>query len=438
MMTTNTPPRDPARIGAALLSAALLIGATLLAFHLSVDLRRLQSLQTDLAELQDVRYGLLNAELWVDQIADILAHKIDSFEVTDANRPLVKRNIEILLDRLLVEVEHYLRRRNAAGDNWVERLQGSLRQGVQDLLLDFTELRARVPVYADAVIDELNRPATRAIIKQQLLQALDSAAAATLSQTDLTAFELILSRQGCTRAPACVDAMQAESAELRQRTVITAVWVTALITVLFALALGRRRTLPPETMALLTGATLVLLALGVWTPMIEVDARIDALRFQLMGEPITFTDQVLYFQSKSILDVVAVLADTSAADMILVAVLITLFSLVFPTAKVIAGYLYYFDFRGLRGNALVTFFALRSGKWSMADVLVVAMLMAYVGFNGLIANQLQSMAGASPSVEVITTNGTALQVGFYVFLAFVIASLVLSSMLEARLERRIS
>jgi hypothetical protein len=129
-----------------------------------------------------VRYGLLNAELWVDQIADILAHKIDTFEVTDANRPLVKRNIEIVLDRLMVEVEHYLRRRNAAGDNWVERLQGSLRQGVQDFLLDFTELRARVPVYADAVIDELNRPETRATIKQQLLQAIESAAAATFSR----------------------------------------------------------------------------------------------------------------------------------------------------------------------------------------------------------------------------------------------------------------
>jgi len=437
-MTTITPTRDYARIGTALASAALLVAAAVLAFQLSVDLRRLQSLQSDLAELQDVRYGLLNAELWVDQIAGILAHKIDTFEVTESNRPLVKRNIEIVLDRLMVEVEDYLRRRNAAGDNWVERLQGTLRQGVQDFVVDFTELRARVPVYADAVIDELNRPETRAAIKQELLEAIDGAAEATFSETDSTAFELILSRHACTQAPACVDAMHAESADLRQRTVVAAVWVAALVAVMFALALGRRRMLPPETMALLTAATLVLLAVGVWTPMIEVDARIEALHFQLMGEPITFTDQVLYFQSKSILDVVVVLADTGAADMLLVAVLITLFSLVFPTAKVIAGFLYYFDFRGLRSNALVSFFALRSGKWSMADVLVVAMLMAYVGFSGLIANQLKSVAGASSSVDVITTNGTALQVGFFMFLAFVLASLVLSSMLEARLDRRTS
>ena len=227
-MTTITPTRDYARIGTALASAALLVAAAVLAFQLSVDLRRLQSLQSDLAELQDVRYGLLNAELWVDQIAGILAHKIDTFEVTESNRPLVKRNIEIVLDRLMVEVEDYLRRRNAAGDNWVERLQGTLRQGVQDFVVDFTELRARVPVYADAVIDELNRPETRAAIKQELLEAIDGAAEATFSETDSTAFELILSRHACTQAPACVDAMHAESADLRQRTVVAAVWTTTI------------------------------------------------------------------------------------------------------------------------------------------------------------------------------------------------------------------
>jgi uncharacterized paraquat-inducible protein A len=124
--------------------------------------------------------------------------------------------------------------------------------------------------------------------------------------------------------------------------------------------------------------------------------------------------------------------------MILVAVLITLFSLVFPTAKVLAGFLYYFDLRGLRENPLVYFFALRSGKWSMADVLVVAMLMAYLGFSGLVANQLSTIARAGRGVDVITTNGTSLQLGFYMFLAFVLASLVLSSMLERRIGRRTS
>ena len=427
-----------ARLATALTAAALLLASILLSIPLWSDLRTLQRTQIDLAELQDVRYGLLNAERWVEEIATVIAHRIDTFEITDANRPLVKRNIELVLDRLLVEIERYTRRRNAAGDNWLERAQGALRQGVQDYLLDFTELRARVPVYADAVIDELNEPVTRDELKRQLLGALERAAEATFSSTDTSAFEAVLARHACGAAAVCVERLRGERDALTKQTLGSGLWVLLLVTALFGVSMLRRDTLPPEIMAMLTAGTLVLLAAGVWTPMIEVEARIAELRFELLGEPISFSDQVLYFQSKSILDVVAILLDTREADMILVAVLITLFSLVFPTAKVLAGFLYYFDLRGLRENPLVYFFALRSGKWSMADVLVVAMLMAYLGFSGLVANQLSTIARAGRGVDVITTNGTSLQLGFYMFLAFVLASLVLSSMLERRIGRRTS
>ncbi|MCF7983772.1 MAG: paraquat-inducible protein A [Thiohalocapsa sp.] len=423
-------------MAAAVAAAALLVAAAVLAFQLITELRELQRVRADAAELRDVRYGLLNAEIWVERISDVLARRIDNFEVTEANRPQVKRSIERVLDRLLVEMETYMRRRNAAGDNWVERFQGQLRQGVQDLLLDFNELRARVPAYADAVIDELNRPATRAEIKTQLLAAIDEAAGATFSKTNTAEFDRVLADRGCADAEQCLRLLGAEAAELERGSTRKGLWIALAVLLLFALSASRRQVLPPEQMAMLTAATLVLLAAGVWTPMIEVDARITELRFELLGEPITFTDQVLYFQSKSILDVVGVLTETGAADMIVVAVLITLFSLVFPAAKVIAGFLYYFDLRGLRANGAVYFFALRSGKWSMADVLVVAILMAYIGFSGLVANQLSSMAGASDNVDVITTNGTALQPGFFMFLGFVLASLVLSSLLEARTGRR--
>jgi hypothetical protein len=438
-MTSNTAIAwTRARLATALTAAALLLASILLSIPLWSDLRTLQRTQIDLAELQDVRYGLLNAERWVDEIATVIAHRIDTFEITDANRPLVKRNIELVLDRLLVEIERYTRRRNAAGDNWLERAQGALRQGVQDYLLDFTELRARVPVYADAVIDELNEPVTRDELKRQLLGALERAAEATFSSTDTSAFEAVLARHACGAAAACVERLRGERDALTKQTLGSGLWVLLLVTALFGVSMLRRDTLPPEIMAMLTAGTLVLLAAGVWTPMIEVEARIAELRFELLGEPISFSDQVLYFQSKSILDVVAILLDTREADMILVAVLITLFSLVFPTAKVLAGFLYYFDLRGLRENPLVYFFALRSGKWSMADVLVVAMLMAYLGFSGLVANQLSTIARAGRGVDVITTNGTSLQLGFYMFLAFVLASLVLSSMLERRIGRRTS
>jgi hypothetical protein len=427
-----------ARLAAALSLGTLLLAAVILSAQMILDLRRIQALETDLAELHDVRYGLLNAEVWVDRLADVLAHRIDTFQLTDQNRPALKRNIEIALDRILVEVEQYLRRRNASGDTLWARLSGAFRQGVQDFLVDFTELRAQVPAYADAILDEFNEPAARAQVKAQLLAALDSAAAATFTATDFTAYRAVLARHGCPDAAFCDTLLPAEAGALQDRARGFAICVLLAVAGMFFVAWRERPHLQPEIMAMLTAGTLVLLAGGVWTPMIDVAARISELRFEILGEPIVFTNQVLYFQTKSILDVVRVLLDTGAWDMVFVAVLITLFSLVFPALKVLSGFVYYFDWRGLRANTLVYFFALRSGKWSMADVLVVAMLMAYVGFSGLVESQLAAMAGSGRGVQVLTTNGTELRLGFYLFLAFVLASLVLSALLEARAGRRVS
>jgi len=427
-----------ARLAAALSLGALLLAAVLLSAQMILDLRRIQALETDLAELHDVRYGLLNAEVWVDRLAAVLAHQIDTFELTDENRPALKRNIEIALDRVLVEVEQYLRRRNATGDTLWERVSGAFRQGVQDFLVDFTELRAQVPAYADAILEELNRPEARAQLKKQLLAALESTAAATISATDFSAYEAVLARHGCSDAVACQPVLGAEADALDGRAKRFALGVLLAVAGMFFVAWRERPSLTPEVMAMLTAAALVLLAGGVLTPMIDVEARISELRFEILGEPVVFIDQVLYFQTKSILDVVRVLVDTGAWDMVFVAVLITLFSLVFPTLKVLAGFVYYFDWRELRTNTLVYFFALRSGKWSMADVLVVATLMAYVGFSGLVESQIAAMAGSSRGLDVLTTNGTELRLGFYLFLAFVLASLILSALLEARAGKRVS
>jgi hypothetical protein len=422
-------------LGLALWLALLLIG----------DLRDLQRDKSALAELRDVKYGLFNAELWVEQVGDILARKIDSFAITEDNRPALKHNLERILDRLLVEVEGYLQRRNQAGNNWLERVQGDLQQRVQDWLIDFKQLRARVPEYADQVLLELEQPQTKAELKAYLQRLLNQAATTSLAEVDVSAFNAILARYRCETGVICADQLNARILALERHSRWRAWLVIGLITGLFALSLFSRHpkgALLPETLAFLTLSVLILLAIGVLTPMLEIEARITELSFVLLDQPVRFTDQVLYFQSKSIMDVVTLLARAGQADMLLVAVLITLFSLVFPLLKVLASLLYYRhqreDQRGAgrasaRGGALVRFFALRSGKWSMADVLVVAVFMAYIGFDGLIESQLVALAGgsgAAAGLDVLTTNGTRLAIGFFMFLGFVLGSLVISSLLE--------
>lgn len=417
-----------------------------LAVHLIGELNRLKGLKTDLAEINNVRYGLLDADQWLTRVSAVLERRIASFELTEANRPQIKRAVEQALETLLTQVEQYLKRRNQqAGGSWLDQMKGAIQQGLQDMLVDFDALRRKVPEYADLVVEELAKPEARREIQAQLSAFLRQAADASFAKTDRSRLEELHARHGCGDPPTCTAALGARIAGLSQPLAKQMALLFVLVGTLFVVCLSPRSPAPSAAqlpgrarldryqLALLTGATLILLAGGVLTPMIEIEARITELRLQLLGEPVVFTDQVLYFQTKSVFDVVSILVRAGGADNLLVAVLIVLFSVVFPALKVIATYVYYYDFRGLRHSAPVHFFALRSAKWSMADVLVIAIFMAYIGFSGLVASQLGTLSRTAKAVEVLTTNGTALAQGFYLFLGFVLASLLLSSLLESRI-----
>lgn len=417
-----------------------------LAVHLIGELNRVKGLKTDLAQINNVRYGLLDADQWVTRLSEVLERRINEFELTDANRPQIKQAVEQVLDTLIVEVERYLRKRNQQnGGSWLDQIKGVFQQGLQDLLIDFDDLRSKVPQYADLVVEELSKPEAKREIKEQLLAFMQQAADSTFAKTDRSKLDALLALHGCTDADVCTVELDALIAQTQSPLNYQLGGLFALIAGLFLLCLSApplnatEGTAPPAhgfeqfTLLLLTGATLILLAGGILTPMIEIEARITELSLQIMGEPVVFTNQVLYFQTKSVFDVVSILARTGGADMILVAVLIVTFSVVFPLIKVIATYVYYYNLRGLRQTPLVHFFALRSGKWSMADVLVIAIFMAYIGFSGLIGSQLGALSKTAKAVEVLTTNGTTLAPGFFLFLAFVLASLLLSTVLEKRI-----
>jgi hypothetical protein len=93
---------------------------------------------------------------------------------------------------------------------------------------------------------------------------------------------------------------------------------------------------------------------------------------------------------------------------------------------------YYYNYCKARQYRLIQFFVEKSGKWSMADVLVVAIFMSYIGFNGIINSQLSSMSETSPNLELVTTNGTSLQPGYYLFLTYTILAMFLANFLKNR------
>ena len=65
------------------------------------------------------------------------------------------------------------------------------------------------------------------------------------------------------------------------------------------------------------------------------------------------------------------------------------------------------------------------GKWSMADVFVVALFMTYIGFYGLFNAQLQQLEQNKGGFAIETVNYTHLAPGALFFTAYCIMSIVL-------------
>jgi len=171
------------------------------------------------------------------------------------------------------------------------------------------------------------------------------------------------------------------------------------------------------------------LAGGVLTPMLEVEAKISRLGFTFLGEPIGFGSQVLYFQSKSVLEVFRTLVTMGRPDMWIVGVLVLMFSIVFPALKVFTLACCLFKPSLVRTNRLAKFFALESSKWSMADVMALAIFMSFVAFNGLISNTMNGLTQSGAQI-VIPTDSSKILPGYFLFIGFCLASLFLSKKLE--------
>jgi len=67
----------------------------------------------------------------------------------------------------------------------------------------------------------------------------------------------------------------------------------------------------------------------------------------------------------------------------------------------------------------------------MADVMVLAIFMSFVAFNGVIESGMGGMR-AAPSVQqlAIPTNSSTILPGYYLFIGFCLASIYLSKKLE--------
>ena len=403
-------------------SAVILVFTVLFTVQVIQLAKQNQELKMDLSEINHIRYGLLNVDEWAEQVAFILTERINDFEVTPENQVQLETSVSNILYTLIDEVEEIMEERTSGGFS-------GMKKWIAGFALDVEQLRDSVPSFSRSVVEELDKPETKAMLQDYLNEKLEDFTASTYNRDHMELLNSLLLKYGCDGKEICKELLN-DKLDLKQAAINSKVlYILGLVLLVFLLNLLSKNKIGHVQAILLILSSLCLLLGGIITPMIELEAKIDLLQIQLLGEEVIFRNNILFFQSKSITDMVRILMTDGSLEMIFVGILIFSFSIVFPSAKLICSYLYSMDTDRIKNNKLVKFFVIKSGKWSMADVMVVAIFMAYIGFNGIVGSQLDNLSRSTEPVEILTTNGTHLVGGFYLFLFFCLSSLFLSSAL---------
>lgn len=403
-------------------------------YALYQDQKKISKIKEDFAEINKINYGLFNMELWKEKAMNIFTNKIDDFKISpgvynELEGEVMKYLDQVydeyigsgkLIDEMIAEAE----KSGAVNKIFLNLIKGNIGDQVKKLNID-----KQLPKIAKAISREIknNEPKLRYYIQEGLQNMLfvggepvayqdprvsvyNHYGAETLAETNI-----ILKEQISTLK----SSMDADL----QRVVII-LGVALLLGILLYKVLGFKLFVSHMTIL-----SVVLLVLGVSMPMIELDARLNAFEMNLLSNKVGFDEQVLYFQSKSILQVTETLITEAGTDLMIVGYMILMFSVVFPFIKLILSALFLFS-QKVANSKLAKGIIFHLGKWSMADVFVIAMFMAYIGFHGLLTSQLGDISRNETGFAIETLNYSKLSPGALFFTSYCILSIILGILIN--------
>ncbi|NNF22601.1 MAG: hypothetical protein HKN67_11725 [Saprospiraceae bacterium] len=402
-------------------------------YHLS---KSENELKYDYAEINKIKYGLFNIDVWKQSIYSIMEEKIGDFEITGESYDVIRDQIEKYLEQLYEEyfmsgkLIESLMGENAKENNVGKILLNLFKGGIEKQIEEI-DFKSKIPDISNQLILELKKrsPEIKKAISKEISDMLLAETGKTLvdrrqyyfkkyEQEDFVSTNLYLEEK--------IESVNIESKKLIRIIIISL--LLALLLLLFVSKILAFKT----SMIFLSLVSILFLALGLALPMIDLDARLSSVDIQLLDKNIHFDEQVMYFQSKSIIDVTRTLLENHALDMKIVGLLILLFSIILPAAKMILS-LFYLFVKRIRDKVVINTIIFYMGKWSMADVFVVAIFMSYIGMYGLINSQIVD-TGTMANLD--TLNYSKLSPGIIFFTSYCILSIIMSSLIQRHYKRQ--
>lgn len=408
--------------------SVLLAGAVYCGYKLhDISAERVQ-VKEDYSLSNSVTFGLFSVDEWSDRIAKLMDGKIDSYHITPKQRTGMRAAISAQLHGLIAQTVREIKKPQKS-------VGGKLKKLAFNILVDSAELQAQVRPFTNTIVAKISSDRSEdrlkdiagSKFKQLIKQTYDSTRVANYEVT-----KYVYKKYNVDNPTSFNDEITARLAHLKAELIKYVCILLGCVIAALLLWLSMRRHVELQT-ALFVFSLLfafVLLAVGSLLPVIEVDARVQSLDLFILGEKITFQNQVLFYQSKSIVGIVSTLMRQGKPDATVVGALIMLFVLILPLLRLIAKGIYVLSTRKIARHPVIRYLTFELGKWDMADVMIVGVLMTYIGLNGIIKGQLSSLNIHTPSLTMITDNGTSLQPGYFIFVGYVFFGALLSYVLK--------
>ena len=407
---------------------ALLFGEAWYGYHLQRLSEQREQIKRDYSTLNSISFGLFSIDQWSDKIGDIVNSQVSDFNVS----PEQKKALDAQVQQLL----HGLISKELADINKPQKsLAGRIKKLAVNKLVDEDQVYAQVPTFAKTIVDKATSPDNTMRIKNIVTSKVSELVSQTYDSTEATANAVAAYMYHKYNVADSSQFTKEISSRLASISVVSYNYLYCMLgCVLAALLLWllmRNMTHLHAThfvMSLLFA--LVLLVVGITSSVIEVDAQLSSFNLVLAGQNLSFNNQDLFFQSKSIMEIIQTLVAQPKPDTVVVGALMLLFIIILPIVRIIAKGIHILGNRALAKNKVVLYFAFDSAKWDMADVMVVGTLMTYIGLNGILRNELTEIEFHNNYLNTTTANFTSLQPGYYIFVGYVVFAIILAAILN--------
>ena len=396
--------------------------------HLFSNNKSIKELKENYAEINRIDYGLFNMVSWKEKAFNVFSTHLNNFKVSSDAMGQVEKEFRVylmniyetkiasgaLFDKTIADAE----KEGKMNKFMLKLFKDNIKGQVETL-----HIKEHIPDMAKQLAREIKKkePQLREIMQTELQRVLhyDEKYTYTDPRSDLYA------KMNCKDLNCTNQAIKQQLADIQSKQSSESKGLFFILLGLLLLITGFYKYLGAKLWVLLTTMVSILLLLcGIILPMIILDVRLNSFTFNLFETDLHFDEQVIFYQNKSILDVAQNLLDSHGWDLKAVGVLVLCFSIVFPIIKLVlsAGYLQFSQLQNSRWVQNIIYYL---GKWSMADVFVIALFMTYIGFYGLINNQLDHIKNNQSGFAVETVNNTQLATGALFFTSYCMVSIIL-------------